>query len=239
LNELNPHQPHQPHRPDRRCLKVRHKLSEEEDIPIDAPNVECHQMINDQRHSPVVRQAQRPFEVVESMSAPQGGASSSEAFDLNALGLGLRHLVEPQLEHTVLKRGLNLVGVQIPAQCEAAAAPLWELACQRMFACGDARSWARFASRLAPTKTSWLFPCRSWPASECSPAVMPVHRHDSPAGWLLQRQAAASLWELACQRLLACGDAHSQARFASRLAPTKTSCSVPVGAGLAANARLR
>ncbi len=108
-----------------------------------------------------------------------------------------------------------------------AAAPLWELACQRMLACGDAHSQARFASRLAPTKTSWLFPCRSWPASECSPAVMPVHRHDSPAGWLLQRQAAASLWELACQRMLACGDAHSQARFASRLAPTKTSWLFP------------
>ena len=186
MNELNPPQPHQPHRPDRRCLKVRLKLAEEEDIPIDAPNVECHQMINDQRHSPVVRQAQRPFEVVESMSAPQGGASSSEAFDLNALGLGLRHLVEPQLEHTVLKRCLNLVGVQIPAQCEAAAAPLWELDCQRMLACGDARSLARFASRLAPTKTSWLFPCRSSPASECSSAVMPVHRRESPTGWHLQ-----------------------------------------------------
>jgi hypothetical protein len=39
--------------------------------------------------------------------------------------------------------------------------------------------------------------------------------------------------------MLACGDAHSQARFASRLAPTKTGCSAPVGAGLPANARLR
>ncbi len=116
------------------------------------------------------------------------------------------------------------------------ACSLWELACQRMFACGDDCSLARFASRLAPTKTSFnasarlgLSPCGSWPASECSPAVMTVCRHDSPAGWLLQRQGArprqglaCSLWELACQRMFACGDDRSLARFASRLAPTNT-----------------
>jgi hypothetical protein len=36
-------------------------------------------------------------------------------------------------------------------------------------------------------------PCGSWTASECSPAVMHVHWHGSPAGWLLQRQAGFSL----------------------------------------------
>ena len=80
----------------------------------------------------------------------------------------------------------------------------------------------------------WFFPCGSWPAGDCSPAVMHVCRHASPAGWLLQRQAArprrglaCSLWELACQRMFACGDARLQARFASRLAPTKTGRSWP------------
>jgi hypothetical protein len=70
--------------------------------------------------------------------------------------------VEPQLEHTVLKRCLNLVGVQIPAQCEAAAAPLWELACQRMLVCGDARSQARIADRLAPTKCTARMAGADW-----------------------------------------------------------------------------
>jgi hypothetical protein len=32
------------------------------------------------------------------------------------------------------------------------------------------------------------FPCRSWPADESLSAVMPVDRHDSLAGNLLQRQ---------------------------------------------------
>ena len=32
-----------------------------------------------------------------------------------------------------------------------------------------------------------LLPCRSLPASESLPAAMPVDRHHSPAGWLLQR----------------------------------------------------
>jgi hypothetical protein len=126
------------------------------------------------------------------------------------------------------------------------ACPLWELACQRMFACGDERLPARFASRLAPTKTRrnvpagvWLVPCGSWPASECSPAVMNVCRHDSPAGWLLQRQAATLRRGLdfpcgrqACQRMFACGDARLPAPFASRLAPTRTSRNAPAESGL-------
>ena len=50
LNELNP-----PHRPDRRSVKVEHGLTEEEDLPIDAPDVEGHTMIKDLHHSPAVR----------------------------------------------------------------------------------------------------------------------------------------------------------------------------------------
>ena len=36
-------------------MKVEHKLTEEENIPTDAPDVEGHKMINGLRHSPVVR----------------------------------------------------------------------------------------------------------------------------------------------------------------------------------------
>jgi hypothetical protein len=61
---------------------------------------------------------------------------------------------------------------------------------------------------------------------------MHVGRHDSPAGWLLQKhkelRLAFPLWELACQRMLACGDARLQARFASRLAPTKDKIAFPL-----------
>jgi len=64
-----------------------------------------------------------------------------------------------------------------------------------MLACGEACSPPRFASRLAPTKTRRHShrPAAGFslvvdkPADECWPAVRPGHRHDSPAGWLLQR----------------------------------------------------
>lgn len=57
MKELNPPPPplHQPHRPNRRSLKVEHELTEEENIPTDAPDVEGHTMIKDVRHSPAVR----------------------------------------------------------------------------------------------------------------------------------------------------------------------------------------
>jgi hypothetical protein len=143
-----------------------------------------------------------------------------------------------------------------------------------MFDCGDACSSPRFASRLAPTRGASRSPpagvclCGSWPASDFWRVGMPVHRHDSPAGWLLQRQQTVhrqrafvfvgaglpaifgarecplsatirqqagsykgskpfiasgrlSLWELACQRMFACGTARSSPRFSSRLAPTR------------------
>ena len=36
-------------------VKVEHELTEEEDLPIDAPDVEGHKMIKDLHHSPAVR----------------------------------------------------------------------------------------------------------------------------------------------------------------------------------------
>jgi hypothetical protein len=68
-------------------------------------------------------------------------------------------------------------------------------------ACGDACSTARFACMQAPTNSGsgpcaisgCGSPCRSWPAGESSPAVMPLARHDSLAGKLPQIQAELPL----------------------------------------------
>ena len=108
--------------------------------------------------------------------------------------------------------------------------PCRRQACKRIFACGDERLPPPFASRLAPTKTSPVaFPCRSLPASECSSKATPVHRHHSPAGWLLQRLALSfsPCRKQACKRIFACGDARLPPPFASRLAPTKTKTWLP------------
>ena len=79
---------------------------------------------------------------------------------------------------------------------------------------GNAQQLAQaIAGKPAPTNCKCFFPCRRWPAGECSPAAVPVDRHDSPAGWLLQGQGEQGV--------------HRQRAF------------VFVGAGLPANLRLR
>ena len=60
MSELNTPPPHKPHRPDRRRPKVEHDINQEEDIPIDAPDVEGHKLINDLRNSPAVRHPKSP-----------------------------------------------------------------------------------------------------------------------------------------------------------------------------------
>ncbi len=55
MNELNTPPPHKPHRPDRRRAKAEHDVIQEEDIPIDAPDVEGHRLLNDKRNNPAVR----------------------------------------------------------------------------------------------------------------------------------------------------------------------------------------
>ncbi len=60
MNELNPPPPHKPHRPERRRPKVEHDITHEEDIPIDAPDVEGHKLIDDLRNSPAVRHPKAP-----------------------------------------------------------------------------------------------------------------------------------------------------------------------------------
>ncbi len=60
MNELHDPPPHKPHRPERRRPKVEHDLLQEEDIPIDAPDVEGQRLINDLRNSPAVRHPKAP-----------------------------------------------------------------------------------------------------------------------------------------------------------------------------------
>jgi len=60
MNELHDLPPHKPHRPERRKPKVEHDLLQEEDIPIDAPDVEGQRLINDLRNSPAVRHPKAP-----------------------------------------------------------------------------------------------------------------------------------------------------------------------------------
>lgn len=60
MNELHTPSPHKPHRPERRRPKVEHDLLNEEDIPIDAPDVEGQKLIDDLRNSPAVRHPKAP-----------------------------------------------------------------------------------------------------------------------------------------------------------------------------------
>ena len=60
------------------------------------------------------------------------------------------------------------------------------------------------------------------PASECSPAVMNVHWHDSPADWLLQRQDIVSPVGAGLPANRAATQALPHAKIASRLAPPKS-----------------
>jgi len=55
MQELNAPPPHKPHRPNRRRTSAEHDITQEEDMPIDAPDVEGQTMINEQRNSPAVR----------------------------------------------------------------------------------------------------------------------------------------------------------------------------------------
>eukprot|EP01041_Mallomonas_annulata_P019076 gene19076-38268_t len=82
------------------------------------------------------------------------------------------------LAHTWLHGHLHCAVEVVQAGCRIVANPL-----------GYARKGEQQGHRpgllvevvLAPTKTKRLVPCGSWPASECSPAVMTVHWHESPA----------------------------------------------------------
>lgn len=55
MQELNTPPPHKPHRPERRRPTVEHDVTPEEDLPIDAPDVEGPQRTPDLRSSPAVR----------------------------------------------------------------------------------------------------------------------------------------------------------------------------------------
>jgi hypothetical protein len=54
---------------------------------------------------------------------------------------------------------------------------------------------ASFRTRRCNARHACLFPCRSWPAGDFSPAVMTDDPHASPAGWLLQNAwTRQALW---------------------------------------------